>query len=249
MTPTPTAPSPTEEELHEFVDDALPATRREEIARILSADSALAARVAAYIADRDALRAALHHIDDAPIPATWSARIEAAMAPSPRLVTPRRFAIAASLAVLLSAAAALRWGFPHGDTILAAAEAARDRSTQAAGAPLPPAAARDALLRSALGLPVRAPDLHRFGFTLARLEIFGHPGAGAAQLHYRDAQQRALTIYVRASDGTVKFDLLKHGKTRVCIWQDDVIGAVIMADMSAGEMMRVASGAYTDLNL
>ena len=48
---------------------------------------------------------------------------------------------------------------------------------------------------------------------------------------------------------TVRFDLLRHGSTRVCIWQDNVVGAVVIAPMSAGEMMRVASSAYTALNL
>ena len=54
---------------------------------------------------------------------------------------------------------------------------------------------------------------------------------------------------MRASDGTVRFDLLRRGRARVCVWQDDVVGVVIIAPMSAGEMMRVASGAYAALNL
>jgi hypothetical protein len=33
------------------------------------------------------------------------------------------------------------------------------------------------------------------------------------------------------------------------VWQDDVVGAVIIAPISAAEMLRIASSAYTDLNL
>ncbi len=42
--------------------------------------------------------------------------------------------------------------------------------------------ARDARLASALGLPVRAPDLQRFGFRLASMQLFAH----GAQLRYAD---------------------------------------------------------------
>ena len=58
-----------------------------------------------------------------------------------------------------------------------------------------------------------------------------------------------LTIYVRPSDGTVQFDIIRHGDTHVCVWQDDVVGAVITASVSAAEMLRIASSAYTSLNL
>ena len=77
------------------------------------------------------------------------------------------------------------------------------------------------------------------------LELFGH----AAQLRYVDGRHRLLTIFVRRSNGDVRFDLLRHGVIRICIWQDDVVSAVIMAPISAGEMMRIASSAYRDLNL
>jgi anti-sigma factor RsiW len=36
---------------------------------------------------------------------------------------------------------------------------------------------------------------------------------------------------------------------RICIWQDDIIGTVMVGDMSAGEMARAASAAYAGLNL
>jgi hypothetical protein len=47
-------------------------------------------------------------------------------------------------------------------------------------------------------------------------------------------------MFVRSSTGMPRFDLSKDGKVRVCIWQDEVVGAVIMGDMTAGQMMRVA---------
>lgn len=243
---------PTEDELHAFIDDELTPRRRAEIAAVLLEDPALAARVAAYEADRDQLRMAFARIAEEPIPATWAARIDSAMAGRARRIATRRFAIAGGMALAASVTAVAWWQWPRDHTILAEAEAARDGRLDgrlAGDDTLPPPASRDALLRSALGMNVRAPDLRRFGFQLARLELFGRPGAVAAQLRYSDPDRRALTIYVRQSDGTVRFDLLRRGATRVCVWQDDVVGAVIMAPVSASEMLHIASSAYSDLNL
>jgi len=247
------APYPTETELHAFIDDELSASRQAEIARILRNEPALAQRIAAYRADRERLRSALRDIAEEPIPAAWRALIEAATARRQRAVMTRRLALAASVGLAVSAGGIAGWRWLGRDTILAEAEAARDgqlagRSTTLAE-PLPPVAARDALLESKLGMHVRVPDLNRFGFQLARLDLFDRPGGAAAQLQYQDYGQRVLTIYVRPSDGTVRFDLLRRGATRVCVWQDNVVGAVIIAPMSAGEMMRVAASAYMDLNL
>jgi anti-sigma factor RsiW len=148
---------------------------------------------------------------------------------------------------------AVGWQWRRGDqTIMVEAEAARDGRLDGRlgeGDPLPPAGARDDLLRSTLGMHVRAPDLERFGFRLARIELFNRPGGGAAQLRYSDRSERVMTIYVRPSDGTVQFDILRRGETHVCVWQDDVVGVVIIAPVSAAEMLRIASAAYTDLNL
>jgi anti-sigma factor RsiW len=255
-TMSPPNAAPTESELHAYIDDELPTSRRAEIAATLRQDADLAARVAAYETDRALLRMALLGIGDEPVPAAWTARIEAAMAPRlrtvPNVIMTRRFALAASVALVASVAAAIRWQRRDLDqTILLEAESARDghlkgRLPQAD--PLPPPASRDALLRSTLGMQVRAPDLERFGFRLARMELFGRPGGGSAQLRYADQGQRALTIYVRPSDGNVRFDILRRGDTHICIWQDDVVGAVIIAPVSAAEMLRIASSAYTDLN-
>ncbi len=236
---------PTEDEIHAYVDGALDPVRREEVTGMLHREAALAARVAAYVADRDALRQALVGIMGKPLPPAWPARIEAAT--QKRVTLPRRRAMAAGAAAVLAAGAGAALLWPKGDGILTDALAARAEGLrsglQVAGAG---AAVQNERLAEALGLKVRAPDLTHFGFHLARLEVNDRR---LAQMDYRDAAGRRLTIYVRPSDGTVRFDLLKAGAARVCVWQDDVVGAVIIAPMSAGEMMRVASSAYVALNL
>ena len=246
---------PTEDELHAFIDDELTASRRAEIAAILREDPALAAKVAAYQSDRDRLRMAFESLADQPPRAEWVARIETAMATPRRTFMTRRVALAGGatgMALAASVAAYVYWQRPRGPAIVAEAEAARagQLGGRLAGTdPLPPSVTRDAMLQSALGMRVRAPDLQRYGFRLSRLELFGTAGAGSAQLQYTGAGDRILTIYVRASDGTVHFDIIRRGRTRVCVWQDDVVGAVIIAPVSAAEMLHIASSAYTDLNL
>jgi anti-sigma factor RsiW len=246
---------PTELELHAFIDDELPAARHAEVTAILHMDPALAARVAAWQADRDRLRMAFDNLPDEPPAAAWVARIETAMAAQRRNVMTRRLAIGgggAALALAASIAGFVYWQSPRDPAIVTEAQAARAGRLEgrlAGGDPLPPPATRDTLLQSTLGIRVRAPDLQRYGFRLTRMELFGATGAGAAQLQYADAGQRMLTIYVRPSDGTVHFDIIRHGDTRLCVWQDDVVGAVIIAPVSAAEMLHIASSAYLDLNL
>jgi anti-sigma factor RsiW len=291
----------TAEDLSAFIDGELPPPRHAEVAAALAADPTLAARAAAFRRDRDRLAQAYASVAQAPLPAAWLARIEAAVEPGPapaaapsakilpfrpkpktarwgnhgrsgaragwkprplpaagglwrtlaaslpRGGNARLWAIAACVALLLGLG--LLWPLqPPGDTLLRQAEAARAGRTAAILAlqdtTLPSAASRDALLRQATALPVRAPDLRRLGWRLDALATF----RGAAQLRYGNAAGEQLTIYLRRSTGEPRFDLLRAGKLRVCVWQDDVTSAVIIADMPAGPMMRLAAAAYRDLN-
>jgi anti-sigma factor RsiW len=240
---------PTDEELHAYIDHELTESRRDEVAAILRRDPALAARVAAYQADAAWLRTTLAGIAEEPVPVAWADRIETAVIAPGKTAMTRRYAMAAGVALLLSGIAVARWQWGRRDGLLAEAEAARNgrlgESLDQAQLP----ASRDAQLRSTLGMPVHVPDLRRFGYQLANVELFDATPTAAAQFRYSDSSQRLLTIYVRRSDGAVRFDILRHGSDRICIWQDDVVGAVIIAPVSAGEMLRIASLAYADLNL
>jgi anti-sigma factor RsiW len=227
-----------EDDLHAYIDGQLPPERRQAVAEALAADPALAARAAAFEADILRMRALFGPVAERPLPAAWLDRIAAHTQARPRLGA-WRMALAACLVlgVLAGSAALLR---PRGDTILQEAAAAYD------GALAPGTEISARAIPSALGLPVHAPDLRRFGYQLAGIKLFRGPAAG---LTYRNAQNVALTIYVRKSAGEPRFDLLRRGKLRVCIWQDDVVSAVMTGDMPAGEMMRIASTAYTALDM
>jgi anti-sigma factor RsiW len=149
----------------------------------------------------------------------------------------------------LGGLALFRPGPAGGDQILAQAESVRQSGagavTRVTGTALEDAPARDAMLTAATGLKLHTPDLGKLGWRLAELDTYKQ----AAALRYRAADGRALTLYVRRSNGTPRFDLLRNGALRTCIWQDEVVGAVMMGEMTAGQMMRVASAAYVALNL
>ena len=58
----------TEDDLHAYVDGALEPERLAEVAAYLDGHAAVAARIAAYAAQRDLLRSALAPIADEPLP-------------------------------------------------------------------------------------------------------------------------------------------------------------------------------------
>src|SRR3974390_2222378 len=92
-----------EEELHAYIDGELPADRAGMVAAALAADPILAARVAAFAADKAALAAAFRPIGQQPVPASWIALIEraAAAAPTPRRRVPPQARWAVALAACL----------------------------------------------------------------------------------------------------------------------------------------------------
>lgn len=241
-----------EAELHAFIDGELPADRAAAVQAALEAEPALAARVAAWRADQLRMQALFGAIAERPLPQAWLSRIESHGAPRrrARLVRPAygRMAMAAALVLALLGGGTILLQH-RGDTILAEAAGARDGTLAPNGVITGSRLAQagtDRVLQAALGLNVRPPDLAKFGYRLVTVDLYRGPAAG---LVYRNAQAAELTIYVRKSAGDARFDLLRRGKLRVCIWQDDVVSAVMTADMSAGEMMRVASAAYSSLDM
>jgi anti-sigma factor RsiW len=108
--------------------------------------------------------------------------------------------------------------------------------------------ARDQVLQTALAVPVRVPDLERAGFELAGIKLYDEGGGRqAVQIAYRDRQARSFTVYLRTPTGTDRFELQQRGALQVCIWQNDSLGVVMLGDMSAREMLRVATLTYADL--
>jgi anti-sigma factor RsiW len=240
-------------EIHAYIDGELPTARAAEIAGLIAAQPALADRIARFRADKDQLSRLYGPLIDRPLPAEL---IETLAARKTRLQPDRRWMMGAGLAAA-TIVAAIWFATPlvrnsPTDTLVADALSAR------AGGPTPerrltPAALaastdRDRLIAETLGVAIKSPDLQRAGFTLTGLAIYRADSGHAVELRYADARGRTFTVYLHAPLGADSFELRERGATRICIWQNSDLSAVMIADMSSSEMLRVASLTYADLN-
>ncbi len=246
-------PSINEELLHAFIDDELSQAEHTRVAQMIAEDTALSQRVAAFRADKAALQQAYGPLAERPLPKEWIARIEEETGRRriPQLAP--WAAIAAALIVAVVSAIYFRSAPADGeDGIIREAIAARSHALS----PRETLVARDVAqarvidraMTNSLKMKLRAPDLARMGYKLASAQVYGGvPGGKAVELVYRGAGNRDLTIYVRRPTSAVRFEQFKRNGLRICIWQDDVLGTVITGTISAAEMQRIASLAYTGL--
>jgi len=237
------------EELHAFIDGELDETRRVEIAELAASDADLAREIAAFRADKARLLELFGPVIERPLPAHWRARI---LRPAPRYRVPALAAIAASLVLVLGVLVLRQSSGVKQDTIIAEAIAARGGSTLAersiAIASEREAAASGRLMSETLGMKAKAPELVQLGYKLTAMEVYeGVQGGKAVELVYRGHGDREVTLYVRHATGAPRFDQFERNGMRVCIWQDDVVGMVVTGSMSAAEMQRLASLAYSAL--
>jgi anti-sigma factor RsiW len=162
-------------------------------------------------------------------------------------------AMAAAILLFVAGALVIRYS-PTDEPIVAEALAARADSmpsrTVLTGEMLGTGAARNAALASTLGLDVKAPDLSRMGYQLTTMRVYdGVAGGKAVELSYQQPAGHRFTLYLRHPSSPPRVDLLNRHGLRICIWQDEVVGAVMTGEMSAGEMARLASLAYAGLTL
>jgi len=241
-----------DETLHALIDDELAAPERAGAEAEIAADPYLAQRVALFRADKARLAQVYGSLAAQPLPERWIETIEGWQR-RPRSFTIEMIAgIAAVLMLLVGGSLVYRESLPHEEPIVEEALAARSDVTPARQeiALQSPAqighVART--LSSALAMHVSAPDLQRMGYRLVALRVYAStPNGKGVELLYRHKDNRLFALYLRHPSGPPRFDQYKQGALRVCIWQDDVIGAVMTGEMSAAEMQRLASLAYTGL--
>jgi anti-sigma factor RsiW len=242
-----------EEDLHAFIDGELDAARSAQIARAEREDSALAARIAVFRADKKRLADTYTPLIAQPLPPEWLSQIadhgrrrrNAWLAP----IT----AIAASIMLLIAGLSSYQ-RLPAGgeESIVREALAARADMLEAheafAVASAAQARSADRVIADALRMRLKVPDLTRMGYRLTNVRVYENvPGGRSVELRYRDGANRDFALYVRHPSSGVRFDQYKRAGLRVCIWQDDVLGTVMTGPISAAEMQRLASLAYTGL--
>ncbi|WP_044562748.1 anti-sigma factor [Azospirillum sp. B4] len=236
---TPTPPPIAEVDLHAFLDGELPDERARVVEAAILADPALAERLAGYEADKAMMRRLYGPLIDRPVPRHL---VDLAQSAATEPVRPwadwRRLGAVAAVVLLLVGGGGYLALRPAADVVQLAL-AAREVPA-AVPADLAP---YNAALSRIVALNIKVPDLARAGYRLAGVKVAGD----AATVAYRDADDRLFTLYLRRSDGTVRFDQFKRDKLRVCVWQDDQLSMVMAGEMSAAVMQKLASMAYLGL--
>jgi anti-sigma factor RsiW len=241
-----------DETLQALIDDELAPALRAGAEAAITADPYLAQRVALFRSDKARLAQVYGAIAARPLPEDWIETIESWQR-RPRPFSIEMIAgIAAVLMLLVGGSLLYRESLPHEEPIVEEALAARSDvmpARQAIALKNPAQTVNVAqTLSSALAMHVSAPDLQRMGYRLVGLRVYGNvPGGNGVELLYRHSDNRVFALYLRHPSGPPRFDQYRQGALRVCIWQDDVIGAVMTGEMSAAEMQRLASLAYTGL--
>jgi len=229
-----------QEDLQAFVDGELDREAMAAVAARVTASPALTREVARLRADKLLLKKIYGPLADQPIPDRLRAPFRRHRARS-RAV---QFSAAAALAAGLALAVWFGPGLWGGDRVVKEALAARAgdglMTREVAGGDQ-----RDAAVSTALSVPVKVPDLERWGYKLTAVTLYGQ----AAQISYRDAAGKLFTMYLRHSLGADRFDLHQDGKTEICVWQNAELAVAMIGEMSAKEMLKVASSSYADLNL
>ena len=240
-------------ELHAYLDGALDAVHSSAVEKRLAANPEAAARLAAFKADKTMLQQVFGPLSERPLPLEWTARLATSKPPPLRRFSAPLLGAAAAAALLLAALTGY-YSFwraqPASEEIVAAAmrERALVASAENRSASDATARAYDKSLSDIVGTRVKVPDMRKLGYRLTAIKLQRESSAAAAEITYRGVSGHLFTLYVRHSDGDVRFDQFMRAGLRVCVWQDDQVAMVMTGDESTAAMQRLASLAYSGLS-
>lgn len=247
----------TEDELHAFLDNELPADRRAAVEDWLATHPEDAARVAAWRAMGDAMQARYGAIADETIPK----RLEL-----DRLAShPRRWMIGAAAAVLLAFAAGGSIGWFARDASAAVVAASDPVDAMRADAlaahrlyigevrhPIEVRAEENHLmpwLSRRLGTTLRAPDLTNFDLKLLGGRLLPGPVAPAALLMYENAAGERVTIYATPLKAASQSFRYRDAETIASVqWIADNYGWVVSGPVDKPRLKRIAMAAYEQMD-
>jgi len=258
----------TETDLQAYVDARLPEARRAEIDAYLAGHPEEAARLAAYRAQKDALRDLFGPVLDEALPENLSRLAEAAprpLAPAARPLMERWSLqrIAAGLLVALLGGVGGWLGHARYQSV----------EVMAQGTPLPRQAAVAHVVYSPdvrrpvevtadqeeqlvkwlskrLGTPVAPPKLGTIGYELIGGRLLPGNSGPVAQFMYHDSTGQRLTLYVSTENATNRdtgFRFAREGAVNVFYWVDGHFGYALSAGIDKGELARVATAVYDQL--
>ncbi|WP_296661979.1 anti-sigma factor [Paraburkholderia sp.] len=263
----------TEEELHAYVDGALPESRRADVERELARRPESAARVSDYFSLNHLLHDRYDRILSEPVPAQLrsapEARRKREAANWPRF---------AGMAAALVMGIGIGWGVHFGTDAMTAstngsdihavsADSSELFARQAAFAHvvyMPEIARPDNMSRRSqeqdfvqwlsnrLGTNVHPPMLEQSGFRLAGGRLLpGDGGTQIAQFMYHNAQGERITLCIshrKVSSNTTAFKLYQDGPVNVFYWVDGDFGYALSGGIDRDVLLRVSHDVYAQLN-
>lgn len=245
-----------DEDINAFIDGELDEARSLAVAALIAQSPELSERVERLILDKDLIARVYGPLIEQPVPDAFRRMVTGAgPAPAPAR-SPRRFWPAAMALAAVIVAAVLVYPMLSGserDPLVAEALAVRAGQVHAerqyADADISAEAVRDRLVQAALAVPVKVPNLEKAGYRLVGISAYPDKGGRQAlQLSYRDKGGTLFTMYMRPTAGGDRFELSSRRNMQVCVWQNDDLSVVMLGEMPAHEMLKVATATYADLN-
>jgi anti-sigma factor RsiW len=240
----------TEDELHAYVDNELPAERRGDVEAWLAARPDDAARVQSWRAMAEALHARYDSVLDEPVPK----RLEL-----DRLMqTPRKWIYGAVAAALLAfvAGGGVGW-IAHGAA--ASPTAFQSFTVEALDAhrlyvvevrhPVEVPGNERAHLQQWLtrrcGWDVRAPELDQAGLKLVGGRLLPGPAGPASFLMYEGASGERFTVYsAKTTAGTTQMRYAAQGKDTALFWAERGVGFVVSGSVDRDRLTQIAKLVY-----
>jgi anti-sigma factor RsiW len=246
-----------EEDLHAFIDGELDDARAEAVAAIIAASPELSERVERLILDKDLIARAYGPLIELPLPdamrqtVTQYHPVQPVRAAAARSFFPAAMALAAAIVAAVIAYPIL--SNLGGDPLVTEAMAVRAGQVHAerqfADTEIATVTARDQLVETALSVPIKVPNLEKAGYRLTGITAYPDRGGHKAlQISYRNRNGVLFTMYMRQTAGADRFELSRRNDMQICVWQNDDLSVVMLGEMPAHEMLRVATATYADLN-
>lgn len=267
----------TEADLHAYVDAELPDDRRAEVEDFLAAQPEEASRVFAYQAQKEALRQLFNPVLDESLPAELLELAEKPIVPAMEaMATPavdmkkrpflsrwsmQRIAASFAIALLSGLAGWLGHGQYQATEHMAqmtplARQAAVAHVVYSPDIKRPVEVTADQedqlvkWLTKRLGTPVSPPKLGTLGYELIGGRLLPGNAGPVAQFMYHDSSGQRLTLYV-STEQTVSrdtgFRFAREGAVNVFYWVDGKFGYALSAGIDKGELARVATAVYDQL--
>jgi anti-sigma factor RsiW len=244
-----------DEELHAFIDGELDDARARSVAAMIAASPELTELTDQYGADKALIARIYGPLIDRPVPLSMMRPLAREKPASRNRPAARIISAVAAIAAMIMVA----WvGYPiiSGamiEPLVADALAVRKGDVHAdrqfTGSQIATSDARDRLAETALAVPVKVPNLEKSGYVLAAVTVYpDHGNRQSLQLSYRGRNGELFTVYMRPTAGADRFELTRRGDMQICVWQNDNLSVVMLGEMSARDMLRVATSTYADLD-